>query len=272
MKRFAALGAGLFLLGGCALPVPVQIASWALDGISYMLTEKSVADHGISMLAQKDCAVLRGLMESGEFCRDFDDTATVLAEGMPYDSLFDDDDTLSAEVAAITEFEVAGGGVDAAASRVSAASVLERAALNAFPQRVVVEATAPQPAAKPDVPKELPARTTQVMENGQEPAVGYYFVIGSFRNQANARSLRNQFRALKPSVLSAKLDVNTVYRVVVGPYVKIEEKDVHNEIFRAGIADSWTIQVKPGDWRTATVNPPAVVPPVEVAGVARPVY
>ena len=42
MKRFAALGAFALLLGGCALPVPVQIASWALDGISYILTEKSV--------------------------------------------------------------------------------------------------------------------------------------------------------------------------------------------------------------------------------------
>ena len=73
MKRFAVLGAGMFLLGGCALPVPLQIASWALDGLSYIATEKSMTDHGISVLAQQDCAVLRGILEPGEFCRDFDE-------------------------------------------------------------------------------------------------------------------------------------------------------------------------------------------------------
>ena len=83
MKRFAALGAGILFLGGCALPVPVQIASWALDGISYMLTEKSVADHGISVLAQKDCAGRRGLLDPGEFCRDFYSSATALADAIP---------------------------------------------------------------------------------------------------------------------------------------------------------------------------------------------
>ena len=41
------------------MPLPFQIASWALDGISYIATEKSVTDHGISIIAQKDCALLR---------------------------------------------------------------------------------------------------------------------------------------------------------------------------------------------------------------------
>ncbi len=110
MKKLAVLGAGLFLLGGCALPVPVQIASWALDGISYLMTEKSVADHGISVLARKDCAVLRGLLDSGEFCRDFDDAATALADGGSYASVLFGDDTEADENAAIAEFETAAGG------------------------------------------------------------------------------------------------------------------------------------------------------------------
>jgi len=41
--------------------MPLQVASWALDGISYIMTEKSVTDHGISVVAQKDCAVWRGV-------------------------------------------------------------------------------------------------------------------------------------------------------------------------------------------------------------------
>ena len=80
MKRFMALGAFALLLGGCAIPFPVQVASWAIDGISYVMTQKSVADHGISLVAQKDCAILRGVLDPGEFCRDLDDAATAVAD------------------------------------------------------------------------------------------------------------------------------------------------------------------------------------------------
>ena len=66
----------IIVVQGCALPVPVQVASWLIDGISYLATEKSVADHGVSLVAQKDCAMWRGL--KGEaFCRE--DTEGVYA-------------------------------------------------------------------------------------------------------------------------------------------------------------------------------------------------
>jgi len=79
MKRIAVFGAGALLLGGCALPLPVQVASWALDGLSYVTTQKSVADHGISIVANQDCAVLRGILDDGHICRDFDDGTTGIA-------------------------------------------------------------------------------------------------------------------------------------------------------------------------------------------------
>ncbi|MBT7943004.1 MAG: hypothetical protein HN719_06570, partial [Alphaproteobacteria bacterium] len=229
MKRFAVLGAGMFLLGGCALPVPIQVASWALDGISYMMTEKSVTDHGISVLTQKDCAVLRGLLDPGEFCRDFDDSATALAEGMSYDNLFDNSETIGAEVDAIADFETAGGGdvstpvaayeetdpgselneltgrplafddgVEVVAvfdfdgitfPNVLAQQTIAKAKTDAAPKEV-------EKKTKSVVSKEWAARTTRNLKTGLEPASGYYFVIGSFRDHANARNLRNQFRIL----------------------------------------------------------------------------
>ena len=48
-------------LGACALPAQVQMASWALDGVSMLTSGKSVTDHGISILAKKDCAIWRGV-------------------------------------------------------------------------------------------------------------------------------------------------------------------------------------------------------------------
>ncbi len=315
MRKFVALGAGLMLLGGCALPVPVQVASWALDGLSYLLTEKSVADHGISVLAQKDCAVLRGLLDPSEFCRDFDGSATALADGGDYSLLFssgDIDDAADGDIAAIAEFETAAGGpteapsaldvtdrgartnarpiladgVETAAALVSAAVAFEdSASLDEYPAELVVldeaiDELAIQQAALGDVEDLSPvrkladaigdwkAKTTRMADSGNEPVAGFYFVIGSFREHANARKLRSRYRALTPSVLSAKLDKATVFRVVVGPFDEDQAKDFHKRIFKAGISDSWAIRVKPGEWSMAMVDPPAIAP-VEVAVLGR---
>jgi len=50
-------------LSGCivAMPPAVQAASFALDGLSYAATGKSVTDHAISAMANKDCAMARAL-------------------------------------------------------------------------------------------------------------------------------------------------------------------------------------------------------------------
>lgn len=66
------------LLGGCTLPLPVQIASWAADGLSFLATGKSVTDHGISAVAQQDCAMWRAAT-TGEICIDEADDGTAVA-------------------------------------------------------------------------------------------------------------------------------------------------------------------------------------------------
>lgn len=75
------------LVAGCALPLPVQIASWAIDGISYLATRKSVAEHGLSIVTKQDCEVLRGLRGDG-LCVDdvVSDTAIAAFDENPADS------------------------------------------------------------------------------------------------------------------------------------------------------------------------------------------
>ncbi|MDV7340180.1 hypothetical protein RYZ26_11285 [Terasakiella sp. A23] len=57
-----------FMLSGCAAPPALQVLSFALDGISYIATDKSVADHGLSVVAQRDCKMLRTL-QGEEICQ-----------------------------------------------------------------------------------------------------------------------------------------------------------------------------------------------------------
>jgi hypothetical protein len=298
MKRFTVLGASVLLLSGCALPVPIQIASWALDGLSYLTTEKSVADHGLSIIAQQDCAILRGLLAEGDFCHDFDDPATVVADADsgPANAFAANDETAGSAVlgdgADIADFETAAGTV----SDSSPLNVEGDIPLMGYPLEIggeeVEDEDAPaigdriaamKTAGKKEtlgwltvkewqaeaawmteaiwmtkVSLDVAASPTRATDPAAEPAAGFYFVIGSFRELLNARKLRDQHQALTPSVLAAKLEHGTVFRVVVGPFVEDDAKRFHKAIFRAGIADSWAIQVKPGEWSMAMVEPPAV--------------
>lgn len=60
---------GVFLAGCAFVPLPVQAVSYAIDGISYMTTNKSVLDHGISEATGRDCATFR-IVTEGAACRD----------------------------------------------------------------------------------------------------------------------------------------------------------------------------------------------------------
>ncbi len=64
--RWLLLAALAASLSGCAIPPIISVASLALDFASYGSTGKTVADHGLSAVLQKDCALLRGL--EGQVC------------------------------------------------------------------------------------------------------------------------------------------------------------------------------------------------------------
>ncbi|MSO80463.1 MAG: hypothetical protein EXQ97_02220 [Alphaproteobacteria bacterium] len=57
-------------LGGCALPLEYNLASHAIDGLSYLFSGKSATDHALSSVAARDCAMLRA-MDGDDICLDY---------------------------------------------------------------------------------------------------------------------------------------------------------------------------------------------------------
>ena len=57
-------------LSGCAMPAAVTVASLALDTGSYMVSGKTLTDHGLSAAMDEDCAMLRVLDENEDICRE----------------------------------------------------------------------------------------------------------------------------------------------------------------------------------------------------------
>ncbi|MCZ4280358.1 hypothetical protein O4H49_06195 [Kiloniella laminariae] len=97
MRRFSVAAALAFTLSGCALPPAIGVASIAVDVASYFFSGKTLTDHGISAVAQQDCALIR-IME-GDLCDEYSDfeTAEVTLEPLsPVDEV---------EIAAVSDFE-----------------------------------------------------------------------------------------------------------------------------------------------------------------------
>ncbi len=75
--RWLWLSALAFALSGCAMPAAVSIATLVVDVGSYMISGKSVPDHGLSIALDRDCAMLR-VFEDG-ICRDKQDNEVAVA-------------------------------------------------------------------------------------------------------------------------------------------------------------------------------------------------
>ncbi len=77
-------------VAGCALPIPITIASYAIDALSLAVTEKTITDHALSRIAEKDCSMWRGFTGDG-LCIDEDSTVAA-ADGLPTAGGADADD------------------------------------------------------------------------------------------------------------------------------------------------------------------------------------
>ena len=273
------------LLGGCALPVPVQVASWALDGLSYLATQKTVTDHGISIVAQKDCALLRGITE-GELCREWDDLGTLVADADVKEqksfgtSFFAPKQHAPAGIVPISsETPKQPLSVNPDRGNPSARKEERLATLPSYSsqQEMIMpelesavnfvkkeawkhltsnpkDAQSLPVTAAVDLPN-VPVKKLKLQQltsiKSKEPASGVYWVIGSFRNYGAALSLVENYDQLMPEILAAKLGVKSVYRVVVGPVPEGEERAIHRSVSKAGLRDLWAIRIKAGEWSLA---------------------
>ncbi len=278
MRKSVIVVGACALLGGCALPVPIQVASWAIDIISVVTTEKSITDHGLSALTSKDCALYRAVTEEDNVvCRDVDDRKDVMTAdaGKDAKALADKDILPTAPGFEAIEAQVAKAdtvsGIDPTVVP-SSETAVQPAPGNEQPVTVNIDLAALQPVTEkvdrpfvrftqPEVDVvQVPAAALQTaavlpsaaVENGK-PKEGFYYVIGSFRGSERAKRHMQTFRSLMPAVLHGKIgrDGRDVYRVVVGPFDGQERTGAFRRIKRAGIADTWAIRVSPKDWSIA---------------------
>ncbi len=64
--RIAFILCSCMLLSACGTPVS-SVANMALSSVTYFFTGKTTTDHGLSLMFQEDCEIIRAL--EGEICR-----------------------------------------------------------------------------------------------------------------------------------------------------------------------------------------------------------
>ena len=69
VTRFASIAVIAVGLSGCLEPTPFSVASLVFDAGIYMVSGKTLADHGVSGVTGQDCAVSR-LVTEGAVCRE----------------------------------------------------------------------------------------------------------------------------------------------------------------------------------------------------------
>ena len=250
--RLGLILASVVVLSGCALPLPVRVATWAIDGISYIATKKSITEHGISFLAKKDCSILRGVTQE-YFCIDGAPSATAFAaleggDGAETGTLGDDAEFAVkslADVDTLDSFETAAG-------QAPIPPISQESTPTAAPSAVLRVVKDDPAIAKlfAAVPSRRPQRQLRA-SSASAAGPGFYYVMGSFRYMDNAQSLADAHSSLAPTIVEALLDGGTHFRVVVGPFERSRGKYLRWQLRRAGISDAWAIALNPIEWSVA---------------------
>ncbi len=256
------------VLGGCGLPLGVQIASLFADAVSILTTEKTVTDHGLSLVAKKDCAVWRGL--KGEtICHEIDRGAVAVAEAgapaeaPPVAAPAADTEAAAPSVAALARMDVATGGNQAVEE--TRAPLVESpirpagAGDTGLPGEAAAGLHVPGtvPGAGPDrsaagqdgAPTRLgrpaPPGTASASGRAQARAKGgTFYIIASFRHLANAKRFAHRQSALASAVLAGTAKGRPVFRVAVGPIAKAELGNARASLVGAGFRDVWALTLK----------------------------
>ncbi len=264
-------------LAACGLPPVVTIASLAIDALSLAVTEKTITDHAISQIAQKDCAMWRGFTGKG-LCIDEDSTLAVAAAdgqatagGADSADSVNADGTDAADLGAITTASGPTGDEFADLDMRGAESGLPGSVEPATPGAAVDAAGATETVddAQPAPPADRGAPDREWVSAAMA-GPGLYYVIGRASRWATAARMVARHGTLEPSVVTAKLDGRRVFRVVVGPFGRSEQKTIRRLIRRAGIYDPWAIRMNSAGWSVAKSTGTAKNPIHSVARLSNP--
>lgn len=258
--KFIAILATPLLLGGCGLPVGVSVASLIADGISFAATEKTLTDHGLSLVTNKDCAIWRGI-KGEDICADSDDlSGDIMVAELPDQSPASEEkaelENSSLPVASVEEEtevrpeeifleDTKLANLDLGVELTSALSRQEidpPVTLLTMEEEVFDTPTEMEKALRVSEKSELAAvEPAQAVKEWSNPDQGgTYYVIASYYRATDAERFASKQTKLKTQVLSGTAKGKSVYRVAVGPVTDRQSTKQH--LLDSGYHDTWALK------------------------------
>lgn len=239
------------LLSGCALPLPISVATWVLDGVVFVSTDKSITGHALSSVMEQDCKLLRGLQGEDICIDDVDDVTVAVAQAGQAEAY---------ENFANTNPQIASNFMDGFGSLKGEKTPLipivekqpqqQQPAITGDLEENDIAWTSTD---YTDFPKSDGAQGSKsaaipvVVADVSEDALLY--VIGSFYKTDDAKRFSTKYHTLETNVRMAKIGQRTVHRVVVGPFDRKNRLTMKKTIQKAGIKDAWAIKARHPGWQ-----------------------
>jgi len=213
--RYLGLGFLILFVAGCALPVPLQIASWAASGISYAATGKGVSDHAISAVASRDCALHR-IALGEDFCfpgalgdSDIAVASRDATEDTAPDSVQEDTSPakrLRESIINLAE-SLDGDLMPAAGGAIAATAEDTSEQLDTVLLAMADTLNGITPAARPD--------NTPNTRRGNGK---HYLIVGRYRQLKDAEQAQGRHAALRTAVRMVLREGALLYQVTAGPF------------------------------------------------------
>ncbi len=205
---FACLG-----LVGCVAPPIFTYASMALDGASFVATGKSVGDHALSAVVDKDCALLRVVTEQdvGAVCRNYTSEEERDAAVAP---------------AVVSAFK----------------TMFTKIEPRKVPPRTDVGPV-------PILPVALTGGTgmSGARDENIENRRGIYLMIGNFPSIEGAEKLAARVTGISTVIAPAMAGDVRYFRVVAGPIAPGETNAAQSRLTAVGIDHSWAARLCASD-------------------------
>ena len=228
-----ALRAGVALglaagLSGCATSGAMTLMSLGASGVSFAVSGKSLSDHALSVVLDRDCAFWRPV--KGEpICRD----------GSAHDEQLASIEPVVMETGwprSRPTAQTDGIGVGGQTS-VEALRIISRPSSTAYE----ISGSAPVSALRvasgnPETEERVRAPAPEFSVSHDEPR--RFWVLGSFADRGNATALAARISGV--SVMTVELSVGIRHRVVFGPG-NFARPGLPNELTSQGVKDAWPL-------------------------------
>ena len=266
-----------FLITGCGMPIGIQIASLLADSVSIFTTDKTLTDHGLSAITDKDCMLWRG-MTGEEVCQD---------NPMPLNKLPEATSTTANSAPEAKKPELVLWKNTVAQTHTNYISEIPK---SKFSMKDPATENLSPPYNSPSSSKALSLKTkfdrpsisvaqtrpdTPITNNSplkrinsadlfrikqfarltpQPEARQIYLIIASYHHKTFASRFLKRHRELLPVILRGIARGRKVYRVAIGPIAQDIRKSMKQTLINKGFQDTWELALNQSSIELAALN------------------